>query len=82
MTVFPVRTRGILVCALLLSACADQPGGAASDAPAGFVSDCQDKPYFDTVSASDRKTVVKGMTEREREACTRLRGPSGSDGGM
>jgi hypothetical protein len=31
--------------------------------------DCYNKPWFDTVSASDRHTIVKGMTPIQREVC-------------
>jgi len=42
---------------------------AAAYASVNVVSSCY-KPWFDTVSASDRRTVIKGMTPIEREVCS------------
>ena len=42
---------------------------AAAYAAVNVPSACY-KPYFDTVSASDRHTVIKGMTPIEREVCS------------
>jgi len=42
---------------------------AAARAAVDPARDCYNKPWFDTVSASDHKTVIKGMTPIEREVC-------------
>ena len=49
-----------------------------------IIRDCQDKPYFDKVSATDRRTIIKGMTEHEREVCgsRSTSGSSSSGSGM
>ena len=63
---------------LALGACtsADQDGTsmtsdqrAAAWASVDPVRDCT-KPWFDTVSATDRRTVIKGMTLIERQVCS------------
>lgn len=41
---------------------------AAAYASVNVVTSCY-KPWFDTVSASDHQTIVKGMTPIEREVC-------------
>lgn len=80
-------TRGCIYSAVLvlgavssLSACAgtDQPSSnlsndqkASERASVDIVNDCS-KPWFDTVSASDHKTIVKGMTPMEREVCSTI----------
>ncbi len=62
---------------LSLAACTDtnQPSDglsneqrAAARASVDVVRDC-DKPWYDTVSASDHTTIIKGMTPIEREVC-------------
>ncbi|HEX9463009.1 MAG TPA: hypothetical protein VGB82_10460 [Alphaproteobacteria bacterium] len=72
------RTVGAAIGLCLLgSACAgvDQPSStmtaderAAAYASVNVVDACY-KPWFDTVSASDHRTIVKGMTPIEREVC-------------
>lgn len=42
---------------------------ASARAAVDVIRDCN-KPWFDTVSASDHTTVVKGMTPVEREVCS------------
>lgn len=71
---FPAGCRLILACAPLLLGCAANAGAPASSPSVDYVSDCQDQPYYDTLSASDHTTVIKGMTPEQRAACLRLRG--------
>ncbi len=83
MRLVPMKYRVLVACTPLMVGCAGGAGDTSSAPPVGFVDDCQDRPYFDTLSASDHKTVVKGLSEREREACLRLRGNGGGEmGGM
>ena len=42
---------------------------AAAFAAVDPARDCYNKPWYDTVSASDRHTVIKGMTPIERQVC-------------
>ncbi len=79
-----VRSGCLLVlasCGALLAGCSAVDGGsAASYAAVDQVRACQDKPFFDTVSASDRRTVIKGMTPEEREVCMSVRSGHGIGG--
>ncbi|HEX9461358.1 MAG TPA: hypothetical protein VGB82_02045 [Alphaproteobacteria bacterium] len=68
----------MLALATILAACTSTDYGsstmsddqkAAARAAVDPARDCYDKPWFDTVSASDRQTIVKGMTPIEREVC-------------
>lgn len=63
----------IIACAPLLLGCAGTPGPASPGPPVDYVMDCQDLPYYDTLSASDHTTIIKGMTPHQREECMRLR---------
>lgn len=69
---FLAGSRLILACAPLLLGCANAGPIPTSNRPVDFVTDCQDQPYYDTLSASDHTTVIKGMTPRQREECLRL----------
>jgi hypothetical protein len=72
----------VLGCALLLAACGNMAAGPSSGSYASVdqLRACQDKPFYDTVSASDRRTVIKGMTPQEREVCTSIRSGHGIGG--
>jgi hypothetical protein len=52
---------------------------AAARASVNIV-DCTSKPYFDTISASDHTTVIKGMTPIEREVCSEFNRNGQQDG--
>jgi hypothetical protein len=69
----------LIACAPLLLGCTGYPGAASSGPPVDYVMDCQDKPYYDTLSASDHTTVIKGMTPHQREECMRLRAEHSSN---
>ncbi len=73
-----------LAAAASLAACNGAPmtptGG--SYASVDVMRACQDKPFFDTVSASDRRTVIKGMTPEEREVCMAINSGHGLGGTM
>lgn len=76
----------LLVLSSALSACTgeNQSGmsnvdRASARASVDIIRDC-DKPWFDTVSASDHVTVVKGMSPIEREVCSEQLRPGSSTG--
>jgi hypothetical protein len=73
-----------LATAALLAACSNMAATSRGSSWASVdpLRDCQDKPFFDTVSASDRRTVIKGMTAQEREVCMELRSGHGLGGTM
>lgn len=73
----------MLLLASVLAACTSQDQGsstmsddekAAARAAVDPARDCY-KPWFDTVSASDHRTVIKGMTPIEREVCSIMTRP-------
>ena len=83
MAAFRAPAAVIVGSVVLFYGCAGSPDGAASLTSVTFMGDCQDKLYFDTLSASDHKTIVKGMSDDERDACYRAASqPGGGGGGM
>ena len=69
---FPTGWRLVVACAPLLVGCTAELG--PSRPSFDYVTDCENRPYYDTVSASDHTTIIKGMTPEQREACLRLWG--------
>lgn len=76
----------VAMCApTMLTACADAGNqttnvAAAERAQVDILRDC-DKPFYDKVSATDHKTVIRGMTPVEREVCL-MNSPSLKSGMM